>query len=237
MRKTQLALVAAICAVASCQVANATLSWSSAVGGAPTGGSRINFDKLPLGTAGGLATGPSGSVNVSFVTDGETVAGASVNVYAAPYLSGGNGNGFAAGNLNQALGVDGTQYLTTGTGEAILSFGSAQKYLGLLWGSMDTYNTLSFYNGTTLVDTLTGATVIGGTTGGFSSSGDQGINGTAYVNITSDVAFDKVIASSTSYAFEFDNVAVVPEPTTVLAGALLLLPFGVSTIRSLRRRA
>ena len=29
--------------------------------------------------------------------------------------------------------------------------------------------------------------------------------------------------------------AVVPEPTTYLAGALLLLPFGVSTLRRLRR--
>ena len=34
---------------------------------------------------------------------------------------------------------------------------------------------------------------------------------------------------------KFDG-PVVPEPTTVLAGALLLLPFGVSTIRSLRRK-
>jgi hypothetical protein len=31
------------------------------------------------------------------------------------------------------------------------------------------------------------------------------------------------------------NVSVVPEPTTMLAGALLLLPFGASTIRILRR--
>ena len=29
----------------------------------------------------------------------------------------------------------------------------------------------------------------------------------------------------------------VPEPTTVLAGALLLLPFGVSAIRNLRRKS
>ena len=28
----------------------------------------------------------------------------------------------------------------------------------------------------------------------------------------------------------------VPEPTTMIAGALLLLPFGVSTLRLLRRR-
>jgi len=29
----------------------------------------------------------------------------------------------------------------------------------------------------------------------------------------------------------------VPEPSTVIAGALLLLPFGVSTLRSLRRKS
>jgi hypothetical protein len=32
------------------------------------------------------------------------------------------------------------------------------------------------------------------------------------------------------------NVSVVPEPTTMIAGALLLLPFGASTLRVLRRR-
>ncbi|MEI9863449.1 MAG: hypothetical protein WDN00_02625 [Limisphaerales bacterium] len=30
--------------------------------------------------------------------------------------------------------------------------------------------------------------------------------------------------------------AIVPEPTTILAGALLLLPLGVSTVRILRNR-
>jgi len=32
------------------------------------------------------------------------------------------------------------------------------------------------------------------------------------------------------------NVTPVPEPTTVVAGALLLLPFGMSTLRMLRKR-
>ena len=32
------------------------------------------------------------------------------------------------------------------------------------------------------------------------------------------------------------NVSAVPEPTTMIAGALLLLPFGASTLRVLRRR-
>jgi hypothetical protein len=33
-----------------------------------------------------------------------------------------------------------------------------------------------------------------------------------------------------------DSVTVVPEPTTVIAGALLLLPFGMSTLRLLRKQ-
>jgi hypothetical protein len=33
-----------------------------------------------------------------------------------------------------------------------------------------------------------------------------------------------------------DDVSIVPEPTTLIAGALLLLPFGVSTLRMLRKR-
>jgi hypothetical protein len=33
-----------------------------------------------------------------------------------------------------------------------------------------------------------------------------------------------------------DSVAPVPEPTTMIAGALLLLPFGASALRSLRKR-
>lgn len=41
----------------------------------------------------------------------------------------------------------------------------------------------------------------------------------------------------TGYGSALDNVSVtpVPEPTTVLAGALLLLPFGVSGLRILRK--
>jgi hypothetical protein len=32
------------------------------------------------------------------------------------------------------------------------------------------------------------------------------------------------------------DMLAVPEPTTMIAGALLLLPFGASTIRGLRRK-
>ena len=39
---------------------------------------------------------------------------------------------------------------------------------------------------------------------------------------------------STDHAF-IDAVTLVPEPTTMIAGAMLLLPFGASTLRVLRR--
>jgi len=36
--------------------------------------------------------------------------------------------------------------------------------------------------------------------------------------------------------YYIDSVVVVPEPTTIVAGALLLLPFGASTLRILRKQ-
>jgi hypothetical protein len=218
------------------EFANAALTVSGSVGGAPTGVSKINFDDLALGAGGGNTTviGSSATVAVSFLPDGQTVTGAISGQYAAPFLSGGNGAGFAAGGGAQANGADATKYLTTGLGQAILSFSSPQQYLGLLWGSIDSYNTLEFYNGSTLVGSLTGTQVTAG------ANGNQGVNGTLYVNINSDLAFNKVVAKSTSYAFEFDNVAFnttpVPEPSTYVAGALLALPVVVQGVRRMRNR-
>src|ERR1035438_4266402 len=133
-------------------------------------------------------------------------------------------------------GADATTYLTAGGvsgSQATLTFGATEMYMGLLWGSVDSFNTLSFYNGATLVGTVTGSQVLA------SPNGDQGVNGTVYVNINSTLPFDSVVATSSLHAFEFDNVAynktAVPEPTTMIAGALLLLPFGASTLRILRK--
>jgi hypothetical protein len=39
-----------------------------------------------------------------------------------------------------------------------------------------------------------------------------------------------------TYSANVQVLTPVPEPTTMIAGALLLLPFGASTLRILRRR-
>jgi hypothetical protein len=45
-----------------------------------------------------------------------------------------------------------------------------------------------------------------------------------------------VTINGTTYDFEPNSVSSVPEPTTIIAGALLLLPFGASALRILRKK-
>ena len=215
--------VLSLCLVGMNPVAQAGLTITASVGGAPTGVNYVNFDLLPLGSGGGS----SGGLGVSFVSDGQAVQGSLSDVYAAPYLSNGNGNLF-----NDPIdGPDTTTYLTTGVGSVTLTLPGQEMYFGLLWGSVDSYNTLSFYNGLNFVGSVTGSQVTS------NADGDQGEQGTYYVNITSTDSFNTVVASSSQYAFEFDNLAynasAVPEPSSVVLSLLGVI--GVFTYRLKRR--
>lgn len=214
---------AVVAGVATCQMAGAALTYTSGVGASAVSGAHyVTFDNM--GATGGTENG----LAVSFTPDGQIVTG-STSTYAAPSLSGNNNLYF--GTIY--TGSDTTKYVTSGGqsgNSAIFTFGGSQEnYLGLLWGSVDSYNTLTFYSGGKVVGSLTGAQVIA------TPNGDRGTTGTTYVNIFSDTGFDKVVLTSSQYAFEVDNVAFggslaptggyVPEPATygALAGAGLLL--------------
>lgn len=203
--------------------AQASFVINALVGGAPTGINYANFNNLPFGSAGGT----SGGISVSYLPDGKTATGSTSGINAAPYIS--NSNGVLFGDSTVA-GSDTTPYLSTGLGSATLYFPGQEAYLGLLWGSVDAYNTLSFYNGAALVGSITGTDITA------LANGNQGASGTYYVNITSSLDFDHVVATSSQYAFELDNVAYntrtpVPEPIS-----LGLLGLGVMGLGLMRRR-
>ncbi len=202
--------------------ASAAAIITGSVGGVPSSADIYeNFDAVPLG--GGNFTTANG-ITVSFGNAGQAVQGAVSGQYAAPYLSGGNGLNFGS----QADGADATTYLTSGStgsnaaANITLALVGPTRYMGLLWGSVDAFNTLTFYtdNGATQVGQFTGMDVTA------LANGDQGADGTFYVNINLSDSFTSVVATSSSFAFEFDNVAFsasplqVPEPG--VAGVFLL---------------
>lgn len=231
-------LSVAIVAVVGVGPAQAELITFCSVGGAPTGVTRDNLDWLTLGSDGG--TNPDTLMTVTFGGDGQMVQGSVTSRYAAPYISGLNGDGF--GNIGN--GLDATPYVSSGSMDATggaayaaFTFLTPQQYFGLLWGSADDYNTLSFFNGSTSVGSLTGSDILA-LVGDHGVHETMGENGTMYVNINSTLPFDRVVATSSTYAFEVDNIAFnetsVPEPASVALVGIGLLAVGW---RSRRRKS
>jgi hypothetical protein len=221
-------LMLCLLGLALCQTSQGLSVSSSAVGGVPTGADYFfTFDDAPsalVGASGSWASLSTDGLDSVFVTatpNALVVQGAQSGQYAAPYLSGGQGALFGS----QPDGVDQTTYLTSGTypspgGSIELQFNAPQRYLGLLWGSVDDYNSLEFYLGSTLIGTVVGDDVAAG------NNGNQSANGTYYVNINSAAPFDTVVAKSSQFAFEFDNVAI--KTTNVPDGGSTVMLVGIS---------
>jgi hypothetical protein len=96
---------------------------------------------------------------------------------------------------------------------------------------MDPYQKINLYDGATLVGTVWGNDA----TLGLEALGNQGnYLDNAYVNIRSTIDFDRIELVSyggyggvSPFAFELDNLAVVPVPAAVLLGMLGLSVAGV----------
>ena len=155
--------------------------------------------------------------------------------YVAPIIM--EGSAISFGNT-QNEGSNETQYLTTGIGQVMMDLEGDHQYFGLLWGSTDDHNLLSFYHGDTFLFSFTGLDVKNAANYGKETAGDF------YVNINSEDSFNKVVASSTRYGFEFDNVALGYGPASLPQeieevsepGTLALVTLGLLIGLGLRRQ-
>lgn len=125
----------------------------------------------------------------------------------------------------------------------------------MYWSAGDATDLLQFFNGAALVGTFNVGSIIPSLTDSYWGNPNTQENPSepyAYVNFTGTggTTFDKIVftdTATTGSGFESDNHSVynqpinppgnvVPEPSTVIAGVLLLLPFGLQGMRFLRNR-
>ena len=155
-------------------------------------------------------------------------------------------------------GADQTKYLAVGAQsspvtEVDLTFNGPVSYFGLYWSAMDSQNKLEMFNGSTLLETVTEATLASMLThtGGPNGTGHYGNPNTgqdpgepfAYVNLTGTAGTTftevKFLNNGTGTGFESDNhsiVSAVPEPGSLaLAGAAGLVGLAGAWLR--RRRS
>ena len=148
------------------------------------------------------------------------VSGSASGLYATPFTD--NSLYLSVPNPNQS------------TQTAVLSLGATANYFGLFWGSIDTYNIISFFLGNTEV-----ASFNGGQLPSLTADGNQTAwSSNRYINFDFGAAtFDTVKITSHGYAFESDNHAfrktAVPEPMTLLLMGVGL--FGLVATRRFKR--
>lgn len=135
---------------------------------------------------------------------------------------------------------DTTPYLVVpgnGTsGTATLNLSQSLGNLSFYWGSIDSYNTVSFFSGAngtgTALGSFTGKQVPGATADG--AQGTTANNRRVFFNFGDSTA-QSVVFNSTNLAFEIDDVSTtaVPEPTV---WATLITGFALIGISIRRRR-
>jgi hypothetical protein len=165
-----------------------------------------------LSPGNGLVSGQPGVTTINFdsgplspfFSGGAIVSGSSGGVFATPF-------------------GDATKYFTVGSpgfsaSTATFSTGSGLSYFGFYWGSVDNYNSVSFLD--------SHGNIIQSFAGPVPNGGDQGAGGSRWVEFSaSGGSFQTVEFTSTTAAFELDNVAyvaAVPEPST---WAMMILGF------------
>lgn len=123
---------------------------------------------------------------------------------------------------------------------ASYEFDAAQESFSLIWGSPDTYNSLSFFLGADQID----LSVVPGVAGMSITGADVALLpltqpeqvGLANV-VFSGFLFDRVVFASTGNAFEFAMVSSTPAPVPLPAAAWMMMAALGGLFAAGRRRA
>ena len=185
---------------------------------APAEAITLTFGGTPVAGQGQFSSVP-GVTTIDFESGAPTSGFA---IYSAP----GPGPAVVSGdNVTSSMSRDDTTDDTTrylavsilgdarGTNPVTIAFANPLEYFGLYWGTPSANNTISFFNGNTLLQSFSGDAL-------YSTVPSTGA---AYANFFADAgeSFNKVVLSEISVAFESDNHAYkvaesVPEPVTSL---------------------
>jgi hypothetical protein len=200
-------------AIFSSIIASSAFADSISYGTGPMPGSIVyDFESIKVGALSGQYT--LGSLGVVTNTSKSIISDTSNSEGAEP-----------AGDTSRYLSVKG------GGSTTITLTNPNNYYFGLLWGSMDTYNTIifSFLDGAASVS-YTGTDVASqpGANGNWYDAANN-----KYVDFNFSNAIKTVTFTSGSNSFEIDNIAVapVPEPTT-----MLLFGAGLAGLAAMIRR-
>lgn len=165
-------------------------------------------------TTGGVAAGDGSGLTSAYGTTYDFNSGALPGAFAGGNVVSGSSSGqYAAPFVTSA---DTTSYYTVGSFTSpqmtTLTLSGSYNYLGLLWGSIDQYNSITLHyagGGSDTVNYLSPTPL-------SPNDGNQGLGGTKYVNILASQNITSIDFYSGQAAFEIDNVTVaaVPEPAT-----------------------
>lgn len=175
--------------------------------------------------------------------DGLTQTPYGLTTPAGPFSDGGasfTGTGLIMKNPGQdSLGFyaepfhDTTNYLAIlGGNSETITYSGARHSFGLYWGSIDTYNTITFYNNGNAFLTYSGSDIVPLIPNG--AQADDSSN--RYVTF-SNLVFDKVVLASSTNSFEVDNISAgVPELSTWIMMLIGFAGLGLAAYRRTNRR-
>jgi hypothetical protein len=126
-------------------------------------------------------------------------------------------------------------------GSATYDYSTPQTEFSILWGSVDYDNSLSLYNGNTLLGTITGSDLVSAVSGASLSSSQvyNGGGGQPYVDISIPVPStytSAVVYGAPDLTFEYSNIETVPIAAPEPGALALLLPAVALPLARLRRR-